>query len=411
MPGIGGRRLRLGQEREDAAAVVVHQHDRGRQAVQARGDQRVEVVEERDVADDQGDGAAGHRRGPERRRDDAVDAVGAAVRADGDRAVGGREPGVHVADRHGAAGPQDGAVGQGVGQRPATGRPRTARPAPASQAVHRLASPRRSAARQSAAQRRRRPGRRRAARRARSARGGRVRVDERRRAAARPRASRRRRRGRAAPAGSAPAARAIGLDVGMAPVRMTRSGQVGVEPGARAAELVAAGDDHATGRAARCAGRRAGRRGSGSRWRAASAASAAGSARVVVRAGDDQAALDRASRRAPARSSARVVERPAPGDDVARTGRAGRRVGGRRRQRPVGQQRLAERDVDVDGPAGPAAAIATARPATQRQCASVAGSPSSSGSSVNHFARVRRGAPGRSSAARRGPAAPPAGPP
>ena len=38
------------------------------------------------------------------------------------------------------------------------------------------------------------------------------------------------------------------------------------------------------------------------------------------------------------------------------------------------------------GPAGPATATATARPATDRTCAAVAGSPSNSGSSVNHFA-------------------------
>ncbi len=38
------------------------------------------------------------------------------------------------------------------------------------------------------------------------------------------------------------------------------------------------------------------------------------------------------------------------------------------------------------GPAGPAAAVATARPATDRTCASVAGSPSNSGSSVYHLA-------------------------
>ncbi len=38
------------------------------------------------------------------------------------------------------------------------------------------------------------------------------------------------------------------------------------------------------------------------------------------------------------------------------------------------------------GPAGPAIAVATARPATERTCASVTGSPSASGSSVYHFA-------------------------
>ena len=37
-------------------------------------------------------------------------------------------------------------------------------------------------------------------------------------------------------------------------------------------------------------------------------------------------------------------------------------------------------------PAGPAAAVATARPASERTCASVAGSPSNSGSSAYHFA-------------------------
>ncbi len=100
--GHGGRGLGLGQEREDAAPVVVDEDDRCRQAVQARRDQGVEVVEEGDVAHDQGDGATGHRGRPKGRRHDPVDAVGAPVRADRDRTIRGRKPGVQVADRHGA---------------------------------------------------------------------------------------------------------------------------------------------------------------------------------------------------------------------------------------------------------------------------------------------------------------------
>ena len=68
----GGRRgLGLWQEREDAAAVVVHEHDGRGELVEASGDQRVEVVEERDVADDQGDRDRRRRPrspGPWRRR-------------------------------------------------------------------------------------------------------------------------------------------------------------------------------------------------------------------------------------------------------------------------------------------------------------------------------------------------------
>ena len=55
-------------------------------------------------------------------------------------------------------------------------------------------------------------------------------------------------------------------------------------------------------------------------------------------------------------------------------------------ERGVGEQRLAERDVDLDRPAGAAAAVATARPASERTWASVAGSPSNSGSSAYHLA-------------------------
>ena len=149
--GSRGRGLGLGQEREDPAAVVVDQDDRGGERVEPRRDQGVEVVEERDIADDEGDRPVRDRRGPEGRGDDAVDAVGAAVRADGDGAVRGREPAVHVAHRHRACRPtgrrRRGARRPGRG----TGRLRTARPRAASHAS--IASPAaRSASSQSAVQ-------------------------------------------------------------------------------------------------------------------------------------------------------------------------------------------------------------------------------------------------------------------
>ena len=59
----------------------------------------------------------------------------------------------------------------------------------------------------------------------------------------------------------------IGLEVGMAPVRMTRSGAMGVDPGARPNELVRACDHQAPVVAARSGGRTAGPRESGSRSR------------------------------------------------------------------------------------------------------------------------------------------------
>ena len=50
-------RRRLRQEGEDAAAVVVHEHDGGVERVQPRGEQAVHVVIERQVADDEGERA------------------------------------------------------------------------------------------------------------------------------------------------------------------------------------------------------------------------------------------------------------------------------------------------------------------------------------------------------------------
>ena len=115
--GARDRRRRLGQEREDAAAVVVDQHDRRRQGVELGRDQRVEVVQEGHVADDQRDRPARHRRRSERRGDHAVDAVGTTVRAHRDRALGHGQPAVQVADGHRVAGPERRPVRQRGGER------------------------------------------------------------------------------------------------------------------------------------------------------------------------------------------------------------------------------------------------------------------------------------------------------
>src|SRR5437660_304464 len=48
-----GRQVRLGEKREDAATVVVDDDDRDPQRMQAGRHERVEVVEERQVANDE----------------------------------------------------------------------------------------------------------------------------------------------------------------------------------------------------------------------------------------------------------------------------------------------------------------------------------------------------------------------
>jgi hypothetical protein len=113
---LGSVRGGLRQEREDAAAVVVDEHDRGGQVVQLRGNERVEIVEEGQVADDEDDRTDVGRRRPERGRNDAVDAVRAPVRQRADRPLRGRQPVVEVADRHAVAGPQQRPVGQRLPQ-------------------------------------------------------------------------------------------------------------------------------------------------------------------------------------------------------------------------------------------------------------------------------------------------------
>ena len=96
---------------------------------QLRDDQRVQVVEERDIADDERDGAVGGRRGAERRGDDAVDAVRTAVGADDDRPVGrGSQP---WRSRTASSCPPTGRPRPATRQQGrGTARPRTARRAP-----------------------------------------------------------------------------------------------------------------------------------------------------------------------------------------------------------------------------------------------------------------------------------------
>ena len=74
------------------------------------------------------------RRRAERGRDDAVDAVGAAVRQRPDGPIGAGQPVVEVADRHAVAGPQQRAVGQDARRAPRTAGPRTPRRAPSTPA-------------------------------------------------------------------------------------------------------------------------------------------------------------------------------------------------------------------------------------------------------------------------------------
>ena len=76
-----------------------------RQAVQPRRDERAEVVQERDVAEHQHDRPDRPPPPPEGGRDDAVDAVGAAVGEDRDGALAAGQPAVEVAHRHRAARP------------------------------------------------------------------------------------------------------------------------------------------------------------------------------------------------------------------------------------------------------------------------------------------------------------------
>src|SRR5690606_32804960 len=74
--GFKVRRVsRLGQEREDPAAVVVDDDDGSVQAVQLCGQKAVEIVVEGKIPEDQDYGDAGRSRRAQRRRNDAVHAA------------------------------------------------------------------------------------------------------------------------------------------------------------------------------------------------------------------------------------------------------------------------------------------------------------------------------------------------
>ena len=91
------------QEVEDAAAVVVEQHDRQLQPGAPGGEQPARVVGERDVADQQHDRPATFAcrgRYAERGRDGPVDPVGAAVGQQSRRVGADWKPGLDVAHRH-----------------------------------------------------------------------------------------------------------------------------------------------------------------------------------------------------------------------------------------------------------------------------------------------------------------------
>ncbi len=105
-----GRALR--QEREDAATIVVDDHDGGRQVVEPSRHQGVEVVHEGDVSDDEQHRSGIGRGRTQGRRDDAVDAVDTPVGDAPHPGVAVRQERVEVTDRHRAADIQQRAVRQ-----------------------------------------------------------------------------------------------------------------------------------------------------------------------------------------------------------------------------------------------------------------------------------------------------------
>ena len=107
--GYGGR---LRQKREDAAAVVVEQHDQQIQLMLARGQQPVQIVIEGDVADHQHHAPDARRAGAERARYHAVDAVGAAVREASQRARRSRQERIQIPHRHAVARVQQRRLGE-----------------------------------------------------------------------------------------------------------------------------------------------------------------------------------------------------------------------------------------------------------------------------------------------------------
>ena len=108
-----------------------------------------------------------------------------------------------------------------------------------------------------------------------------------------------------------------------------------------------------------------------------------GEVRVVVRTRDDEAALD-AREATGERVERGVVERRRRPSTAVANGRLD--AASSRPSGPSGSSGSRNGTLRCTGPAGPASAVATARPASDRTCAAVAGSPSNSGSSANHLA-------------------------
>ena len=106
------RQIRLGQERKDATAVVVDQHHDQVQPVLAGSQQAIQVVIEGHVANDQHDRPDARGAGAQRAGDDAVDAVGAAIRQAAQRLSRGRQERIEVAHRHAIARVEQSAFGQ-----------------------------------------------------------------------------------------------------------------------------------------------------------------------------------------------------------------------------------------------------------------------------------------------------------
>ena len=429
----GARRVgrRLGKEREDPAAVVVHEDDRRREPVEPGGDAARRGRGGSDRSPTTSATRAPAAAAPS--ADETTPSMPFAPRfARGRTSRGpGRQPGVDVADRHRAARPQDRAVGQEVGE---VGEGR---------ALERLAGLRRAdqPAPQGAV---------------RGTVGGQPRVEP---------AGAARRGGTEAATGGAPLPAAEGVrqrvrrrgrvgvhegrrdDRRLAPAAVAVDDQlrrpslleqgekrlrrrhraeahdevrrVGVAPRAGAQQQVAPGHHaRAVVRAAADPGERVGEdrpaegggeAGQGGRQR-----------RVVLRPGHEEPALDGAQPAGEARDGLRV-EGPRPGDDLRECLLGGGRHAPRPRARraacgtpaatgprgPSGMSGSRNGTLTWTGPAGPARAVATARaghgsrlapgdvlPVEERQL----GEPLARGS--------RTGAPGRSPGARRGRAAP-----
>ena len=102
------RQRRLGEHREDAAAVVVDDHEHDARAVPRAPEQPRCVVDHREIAE-QRVGRTAHLGDAERRRHQAVDAAGATI---GQNSQAGARAHVHVeiADRHARSGEEHTAV-------------------------------------------------------------------------------------------------------------------------------------------------------------------------------------------------------------------------------------------------------------------------------------------------------------